>query len=97
MTAKISRYNRLTKEYWCVSLLHDSLYRSQDKGVQVHFAALWILTTCHLKLNKANLRLGEEGMWTIYLVRKVCEPSLATPCYVSLSYQSLITVTRNLN
>ena len=75
MTAKISRYNRLTKEYWCVSLLHDSLYRSQDKGVQVHFAALWILTTCHLKLNKANLRLGEEGMWTIYLVRKVCVPS----------------------
>ncbi|KAK2561563.1 hypothetical protein P5673_015544 [Acropora cervicornis] len=33
---------------------------SQDKGVQIHFAALWILTTCHLKLNKANLRLGEE-------------------------------------
>lgn len=69
MTAKISRYNRL-------ALLHDSLYRSQDKGVQVHFAALWILTTCHLKLNKANLRLSEEGMWTIYLVRYPLSPHL---------------------
>ena len=62
MTAKISRYSKLTKGYCDIYSLHDPLYRSQDKGVQVHFAALWILTTCHLKLNQANLRLGEEGM-----------------------------------
>ena len=80
MTTKISRYNdKLTKEYCDVSLLHDSLNRSQDKGVQVHFAALWILTTCHLKLKKANLRLGEKGMCTISLVKKgLCTPSRHT-------------------
>ena len=55
----IDKINRLPD--WLASLstlnlLHDSLYRSEDKWVQVHFATLWIFTTCYLKINNKQVK-----------------------------------------
>ena len=37
------------------NLLHVSMYRSENKWVQVHFATLWIFTTCYLKINNKQI------------------------------------------